>query len=74
MRTEEQFSRIHREALRFIKFHGKNVWVVPNEDNYQLSIIEPKASELPSATVALEVGLPIINGEYTVHSELPSLK
>lgn len=74
MRTEEQFIRVHSDAIRFIRFHNKNVWIVPHEDDYRISVIEPKANELPCGTVALEVGLPINNGDYTIYTEIPSLK
>lgn len=31
MRTPEQFNRVHQEAVRFIKFHNKDVWIGPTE-------------------------------------------
>ncbi|GIA99815.1 hypothetical protein [Vibrio cholerae] len=38
------------------------------------SVIEPRPNELPSGTVAIEVGHPLVNGTYTIHSEIPSDK
>lgn len=74
MRTEDQFARVHSEAVRFIRFHNKNVWIVPCEDDYRISVIEPKPNELPYGTVALEVGPPIENGVYRICTEIPSSK
>ncbi|CAH6996262.1 hypothetical protein VCHA53O466_140188 [Vibrio chagasii] len=74
MRSEQQFEKIHCEALRFIGFHNKNVWIIPAENDYVLSVVEPKPSELPRGVVAIEVGLPLINGDYTIHTEVPSDK
>ncbi|NYU23876.1 hypothetical protein A8V38_13605 [Vibrio parahaemolyticus] len=74
MRTQVQFCRIHREAVHFIKLHTKCVWIVPTENNYCLSIVEPKPEELPWGTQAIEVGPPIVDGSYTIQTELPSIK
>jgi len=71
MRTEEQFAHVYTQALRFIKFNNKNVWIVPHSDGYNLSIICPEADELPAGTQAIEVGLPI---DTDNNSEIPSSK
>ncbi len=74
MRTKEQFNRVHQDAVRFIKFHNKEVWIVPTESDYCLSVIRPEEADLPCGTLALEVGPPIVNQTYTIRTELPSLK
>ena len=75
MRTAEQFAHVHTQALRFIKFHNKNVWIVPHSDGYNLSILRPEAYELPVGTQAIEVGLPVdADNNYTIYSEISSIK
>ncbi|EQB9026222.1 hypothetical protein ACYVOU_002455 [Vibrio cholerae] len=74
MRTSEQFAQIYQRALKFINFHQKNVWIVPTETDYTLTVIEPRPNELPRGTVAIEVGQPLVNGTYTIHTEITSDK
>ncbi|HGS4512644.1 TPA: hypothetical protein ACMDOZ_002340 [Vibrio cholerae] len=74
MRTSEQFAQIYQRALKFINFHQKNVWIVPTKTDYILSVIKPRPNELPRGTVAIEVGLPLVNDTYTIHSEITSDK
>jgi hypothetical protein len=54
MRTEEQFAKVWKELERFVKFHKKSVWLVPTLDDYNISIIEPKESDIPVGTTAIE--------------------
>ena len=53
MRTQESFNSAFNSLLNMIKLHKKSYWLVPNETNYFVSVIEPKADELPAGTAAI---------------------
>lgn len=53
MRNEENFAKTLAEAKRYVEFHKKPIWLVPRTSDYAISIIKPKASELPAGTAAV---------------------
>ncbi len=53
MRNEEQFNKIIKAAKWFTNFHNTPVWIVPTENDYQLSVIAPKSKDLPEGTAAI---------------------
>lgn len=63
MRTEEKFAAIYRDAEWFIQQHEKLVWIVPMEDDYSLSVLEPCPEDLPLGTTALSLELNVATGE-----------
>lgn len=52
MRTLSKFNVAYEELMWFTKFHDKHAWLVPTEDNYFASVIQPQADELPSGTAS----------------------
>ena len=52
MRTEEQFAIAYKQAKWFVNFHKKNVWLVPTEDDYRLSVVKP--TSVPKGTTAIQ--------------------
>ena len=46
MRTEEQFSRAHRDAMAQALRHKKSFWVVPTTHDYVVSSFRPTSSAL----------------------------
>lgn len=66
-RTMDQFEEVMKDAVWFVEFHNKPVWIVPFENEYRLSVIKPQPHGLPSGTAALTVEL--INGEIEVGND-----
>ena len=50
MRTLDKFNVVYSELMWFTKFHNKCAWLVPYEEGYRISIIEPYPHELPVGT------------------------
>lgn len=53
MRTEENFAKAYADAKHFTRYHNKHIWLVPSETGYDISLIKPKASDLPRGTSAV---------------------
>lgn len=52
MRTLYQFNVVYEELMWFTKFHNKTAWLVPNENGYRISVLEPYPHELPVGTAS----------------------
>lgn len=51
-RTEESFAATWKHLKWALRFHRKPCWLVPMEDDYQISFIKPDANALPLGTAA----------------------
>jgi hypothetical protein len=49
-RSDEDFSKAWSDLQAFVKRHDKPVWLVPTENSYELSVVEPMADTLPIGT------------------------
>lgn len=49
-RSDEAFSKAWSELQAFVNRHNKPVWLVPTENSYELSVVEPMAGTLPIGT------------------------
>lgn len=49
-RTEAKFSSAWKKVINYHRMHKKPVWLVPMENDYAISIMKPKADELPKGT------------------------
>lgn len=53
MRTPEQFAKTYQDAQWYVNFHNREVWIVPMDDGYSISIFKPEAQTLPIGTCAI---------------------
>lgn len=52
MRTMSQWKIVWRDLEKYVKMHNRSVWIVPTENDYRLSIVEPEPHKLPNGTRA----------------------
>lgn len=52
-RTPEKFARAFEDLKRMLSMHQKPFWFVPTQDDYAVSVIQPKPEELPNGTRAI---------------------
>lgn len=52
-RTEEKFASAIKSAKFMIKLHKKPVWIVPTENDYKTTILEPKEKDIIKGTAAV---------------------
>ena len=54
MRTQEKFDNAMARLKWSLRFHNKEFWIVPTEDDYCISVVCPKPEDLPKGTRAVK--------------------
>lgn len=53
-RTEEGFARVYQNAMWFVHFHRKPVWLIALTDQYIISVVRPEPQWIASGTMAVQ--------------------
>ena len=68
-RSELHFSKAFAEVKFHVKMHKKQVWLVPTENDYRLSVIKPNADELPFGTRAVQYSVELSEVDFVDSSK-----